>query len=127
MCHVCSVEEVLQALSAALEVNEHLRQQVEEKGNLVQSMTAQMQAYENRHTELQKRLRELEFQKTEESAAGKISQTVCHPLVLHDAIHRPAIGPVDSDHTFTIRRYISLCDAIAVSVLLACVSCVNMT
>eukprot|EP00892_Ulva_mutabilis_P004390 jgi/Ulvmu1/2322/UM013_0170.1 len=70
-----SVDEVLQALSAALEVNEHLRQQVEEKGNQVQALTAQVQAYEHRHAELQHRVRELEVQRTEESAVGKIAET----------------------------------------------------
>lgn len=73
----CSSEEVLQALSAALEVNEHLRQQVEEKGNLVQAMTTQLQAYEHRYNELKDRMRELEMHLTENEVAGKGSAMVC--------------------------------------------------
>lgn len=76
VCAACSSDDVLQALSAALEVNEHLRQQVEEKGNLVQSMTSQMQACEHRYNELQNRVRELEMKLTEDSATGKASETV---------------------------------------------------
>lgn len=49
---------------------------MEEKGNLVQSMTSQMQAYEHRYNELQRRVRELEMRLTEDSSAGKASETV---------------------------------------------------
>lgn len=94
----CSTEEALQALSAALEVNEHLRQQVEEKGNLVQSMTAQIQAYEHRYNELKSRVRELEMQQTEEAVAGKASDTVrrhvtrCYVLVMWFSSSSPSNG-----------------------------------
>lgn len=51
---------MLRALDAALEVNEHLRQQVEEKGSLALSLGTQMEASEHRYQKLLDRTHSME-------------------------------------------------------------------
>lgn len=61
------------ALDAALEVNDHLRQQVEEKGSLALSLGSRMKALENRYDKMLERAHELEQQVSAITSIGDVT------------------------------------------------------
>ena len=57
MPNACRPDAILRALEAALEVNEHLRQDVEAKGSTVQDLKQRLAAQERRYEQLSQRVR----------------------------------------------------------------------
>jgi predicted RNase H-like nuclease (RuvC/YqgF family) len=100
--YLCSVSEVLQALSAALEVNEHLKREVEDMGTLVQSLNRQLSSSEERYKQVSEKLRELErIHKAEktESIAASVRFSI---QALFHKLHRPCHGKYPPDLLSTI-------------------------
>ena len=73
----CRPEDVLLALEAALEVNEHLRKDVELKGNQLQDMRGQMLTLERRLQDLSAKLKAAQ-RRDDDHVEEHVATVVCH-------------------------------------------------
>jgi septal ring factor EnvC (AmiA/AmiB activator) len=77
------MEAVIRDLSAALDVNEHLRQEVEDYANLAASLKEQMKACEARYSRSLDRLQLLERELRALTSVDSAAQTV--RLIIYDS------------------------------------------